>query len=186
MKGRKFSLSFNGENEASCLRVFTFTTKNWEISRIYLWKEILILNTESIFHNHVILLLSFPNTFINLNLFLSGIVCLVLNSTKTILSSTRYLNTKQKIISDLWMFFMTTLKKTFPKELLKENTFFNSKVLKCELFNFSAFLSDINHFPRTLEWVGSQNFHPSCCHFEMANKQKWEMSCKCLPRKKYI
>lgn len=67
---------------------------------------------------------------------------------------------------------MATLKKTFPKELLKENTSFNSKVLKFELFNFSAFLSEKNHFPRTLEVVGSQNFHPSCCHFEMAKKLK--------------
>lgn len=51
---------------------------------------------------------------------------------------------------------------------------------------FFAFLSDINHFPRTFHWVGSQNLHPSCCHLEMANKLKWEMPCKCSPRKKYI
>lgn len=44
---------------------------------------------------------------------------------------------KYKAKDHFWFmdFFMTILKKTFPKELLQENTSFNSKVLKYELFD---------------------------------------------------
>lgn len=88
---------------------------------------------------------------------------------------------KYKATDHFWFmnFFMTILKKTFPKELLQENTSFNSKVLKSELFDIFCIFEWHKSFPKDLRM--SSFLHPSCCHLKMANKLKWEMSCKCSP-----